>query len=148
MLAELLLDQLSEAANKADFDQMVTANSDTRSLDQIYGRPLQQLNEQEENDSRLGNRVLKEMLAADQLLSAEELLDAVADDGQWQVGDRNNVDARTQRCLQCCSGLVICNRKGKFRFVHRSARQFLRRNGFPKQEQSTEAVESTATSDV
>jgi Cdc6-like AAA superfamily ATPase len=78
LLARLLLNQLCTATCQQEFNEMLELSPQT--ISHSYASCLQRLTEQEEGDARLGKRVLKELLSADQPTSAEELIDAVADD--------------------------------------------------------------------
>lgn len=124
LVAKLLLDRLCRAMTKKEFHRILEQSP--RKIADTFADCLQRVTDQEEAaDARLGKRVLKELLAADQPIRAEELLDAVADDAEWAAGDQTDVEERVNRCLKCCMNLIDRDEDGTIRFCHPTVRDFL-----------------------
>ena len=139
LLAKLLLDRLCRATTKIEFHRILEHSP--RKISDTYSECLQRVTDQEEEaDARLGNRVLKELLAADLPIRAEELLDAVADNAEWAAGDQTDVEERVKRCLKCCMHLIDRTEDGTIRFCHATVRKFLESHRFLRT-MSSEATE-------
>ena len=122
------MDLLREAESLADLrDRMsqLQPQSTEQKLEKIYARILQQITELETDDAKLGRRVLGELFAAEEAVREEDLLDAVAKEAGWEVGDRSTIGTRVKRCVDSCSGLVARTEDGKVQFSHVTVRAFL-----------------------
>jgi hypothetical protein len=128
VLANQILYQLPDATSAQDIDQIFVRLPS--SLEGFYALAIQQINEQAEDDAKLGRRVLSELLVTLQPMTAKTLLGAVAGDAGWETTcDRVRIDERTNRCVRCCRSLITRSEDNTIGFTHLTVKQYLEVHG-------------------
>ena len=134
-MAKLLVDQLAKANTEQQIYKMLQPPSElskAQSLEQLYALNLRQISKQAGSDAKLGKRVLKELLAAHEPMTAAGLLDAVAEDIGWdETDDQNRIEERVNRCVRCCMSLVVQHERKVIQFAHLTVLEFLKVHGIP-----------------
>ena len=128
MAAALLLRQIQDSSSLQDADQRL--RSQPASLEQLYAQTVEQMNRQTEGDAALGRKVLTVLLGAQEPVTTETLLDAVATDVGWKrTSDQAQVEQRIDQCVQCCGGLVGRSDGNTVRLIHATAHHYLKLHG-------------------
>ena len=111
-MSKILIDELANATTERQIHQMLQPQpqSAVQKLVQMYTLFLQRISEQAEGDAKLGKKVLRELLLADQPMGAERMLDAFGEDTELEkTNDQALMEERVNRCVRCCMNLVVHN---------------------------------------
>lgn len=91
---------------------------------------MERINKQTGDDAALGKKVLSVLLAAQEPVTTEVLLNAVARDAGWEKSsDQVQLEQRIDRCVHCCGGLVARSDSNIVSLVHSTAQRYLEHHG-------------------
>lgn len=91
---------------------------------------MKRIDSQAGGDAALGRKVLSVLHAAQEPVTTEALLAAVAGEAGWErTSDHAQLEQQINRCIQCCGGLVVRSDSNIVWLIHHTAKCYLEHHG-------------------